>query len=126
MTQRQTQPAPRKSAKEWARLVRAWKRSGKSSKEFAVSRSIRATTLVWWAWRLGLSRTRGPALPRPEREPPLRLVEVTVERPASLSPVPLSSCSWELRTATGIHLTVHGEISVEALALVIGARGGRP
>ena len=36
----------------WARLVRRWRRSGQTSREFAESAGVNAGTLAYWAWRL--------------------------------------------------------------------------
>ena len=36
----------------WAGLVRRWRRSGQSAREFAESAGVNAGTLAYWAWRL--------------------------------------------------------------------------
>lgn len=36
----------------WAELVRRWRRSGQTAREFAESAGINAGTLSHWAWRL--------------------------------------------------------------------------
>ena len=38
---------------EWARLSRAWERSGQTQAEFCGSRGIELGTFRWWRWRLG-------------------------------------------------------------------------
>lgn len=40
---------PRRSAAEWATIVARWKRSGKSSREYAVAHGLQAATLLWWS-----------------------------------------------------------------------------
>jgi len=37
----------------WAGLVRRWRRSGQTGREFAQSAGVNAGTLAHWAWRLG-------------------------------------------------------------------------
>ena len=36
----------------WAGLVRRWRRSGQTAREFAESAGVNAGTLAYWAWRL--------------------------------------------------------------------------
>jgi len=36
----------------WAGLVRRWRRSGQTAREFAASAAVNAGTLAYWAWRL--------------------------------------------------------------------------
>jgi hypothetical protein len=36
----------------WAGLVRRWRRSGQTGREFAESAGVNAGTLAYWAWRL--------------------------------------------------------------------------
>jgi hypothetical protein len=36
----------------WAGLVRRWRRSGQTGREFAQSAGVNAGTLAYWAWRL--------------------------------------------------------------------------
>jgi transposase len=36
----------------WSRLVRRWRRSGQTAREFAGATGIKASTLSYWAWRL--------------------------------------------------------------------------
>jgi transposase len=38
----------------WAGLVRGWRRSGQTAREFAESAGVNAGTLAYWAWRLKL------------------------------------------------------------------------
>jgi len=36
----------------WAGVVRRWRRSGQTAREFAESAGVNAGTLTYWAWRL--------------------------------------------------------------------------
>ncbi len=36
----------------WAGLVRRWRRSGQTAREFAESAGVNAGTLAYWVWRL--------------------------------------------------------------------------
>jgi len=42
----------------WARLVKRWRRSGQSAREFAQNAGVNAGTLAYWAWRLNRQRAR--------------------------------------------------------------------
>jgi transposase len=39
--------------KQWSRLVRRWRRSGRTARQFAASAGVNPATLSHWAWRLG-------------------------------------------------------------------------
>lgn len=114
----------RRSAREWANLVAAWKRSGLTAKEFASSHQLSANSLSWWAWRL-----RRPVARRTSPPAGLRLARVDV-----VGPVPGESenaesmrARWELATSRGT-LRVHGPLDDELLAAVLEmlvARNGR-
>jgi hypothetical protein len=98
----------RRSAAEWAELIESWERSGLGAAAFARSRGIAATTLSWWKWQLS-KRKRDRATPR------LVAVEVSPEIGTATDPV------WELRTAKGHVLSVHGRLPPEELRSVIAA-----
>src|SRR5687768_2835981 len=81
MARRIMKPASSKSATEWAHLVAEWRRSGKSGRDFAALRGLSPATLIWWSWRL---RTReGVAARARASNPPLKLVELLVDRSVS-------------------------------------------
>lgn len=107
--------AKRRSAAQWARLVKAWKKSGETAAEFAASRGVTGQTLTWWKWRLShradLTRVDEPA----EREE-MRLVAVQVEPPRAGAE---ATAAWELITARGDILRVYaGTASSELVAVV--------
>lgn len=58
-------------AKAWAKRVAEWRASGRKAEEFAAGRGFTASTLRWWASRLG---RRDAAFVRVER---------SAERPAA-------------------------------------------
>jgi hypothetical protein len=108
----------RRSAQEWARLVKEWRRSGLPGREFAALHDVGPGTLSWWRWRL-----RGKA----ESSSPLALRLVPLQVEPAPSAMREGSC-WELVTAGGHVLRVHGEIAGCDLAAVLAALklgGGR-
>lgn len=111
----------RRSRREWAQVVGAWKRSGLSATEFGKRRRVLPATLKWWRWRLGKAGLPGPvsAAPAPE------FIEVAV--------VPSSERGRERRPVVAIELP--GEIVIrvengcdeETLRRVVTVlAGGRP
>jgi len=42
----------RRTAKQWARLIARWKRSGLSAGEFGAKVGVDAHSLHWWRWSL--------------------------------------------------------------------------
>jgi transposase len=102
----------RRTAGEWTRLVRAWKRSGLTAARFAASRGFSAQTLTWWRWRLSHAKTRV------EERPAVRLLPVeVVESDAGAGPQP----AWELVAASGHTLRVYDGADAEALRIVVDA-----
>lgn len=108
----------RRTARDWARLVAAWQKSGKSADEFAAARGIAPRTLTWWRWRLAAK----PPSPSPA---PLRLVPIQIEPSPQVAPTPPpdTTPSWEIVTARGHVLRVHRGIAERELAAVLGALG---
>ena len=104
----------RRSAAQWAILVRAWERSGVSATDFAADHEVSPATLTWWRWRLATKGT-GMALVPPE---PARLVEVCI---ASEDAPRLASTGWELVTARGHVLRVREGIDPRDLQTVLAA-----
>jgi transposase len=51
----------------WAGLVRRWRRSGQSAREFAERAGLNAGTLAYWAWRLNRERAAARAPKRVRR-----------------------------------------------------------
>jgi hypothetical protein len=42
----------RANRREWSRRVSQWRRSGRTSKEFAAETGLNASTLLWWSSKL--------------------------------------------------------------------------
>jgi hypothetical protein len=77
--------AKRRSAEHWGELVRRWRSSGLTAKEFSKQAGVSDKQLGSWAWKLGLSRRQAACeLPR--------FVPLQVER----SEVPLAETALEV------------------------------
>lgn len=46
----------RQNRREWSERVSRWRRSGKTSKEFAAETGINPSTLLWWSTKLRADR----------------------------------------------------------------------
>lgn len=104
-----TKNKTRRSAKEWAREVAAWRRTGKSARAYARAHGLKASTLTWWAWKVG---REGIAPDVPE----LKLLPVSVadeERDIS--------GQWELTTADGHRLRGDGALEPKLAAAIVAA-----
>ena len=106
---------PRRSAQEWARLVAAWNKSGKSAADFAATRGIEPSRLTWWKWKL-TSRTAAPS-------EELRLVAVEIASAATTpaTATEIASPAWEITSAHGDVLRVYRGIAPAELAAVLSA-----
>jgi hypothetical protein len=118
--------AQRRSAKEWARLVGEWERSGQGAEQFGSRRGLRPQTLVWWRWRLGCCGSRATKTAAPHS---VGLVRVQVQESSSAEGAvdTEGEVGWELVSPSGHVLRVYGRESQllgEALAAVMG-RGRR-
>ena len=108
----------RRSAEEWAKLVRDLERSGKTAKAFASERRVSPGTLSWWRWRLAKragaprSRTADPS----GEELAIRLLPVEVE-PDDNGDAP----GWSVRFASGHELRVRSALSAADLEVVVRA-----
>lgn len=49
----------RSSRREWSRRVSEWRRSGKTSKEYAAEKGVNPGTLLWWSTKLKAGRNGG-------------------------------------------------------------------
>ncbi len=58
--------AVRRNASQWARLVKKWKRSGKTASEFGVEAKVSPAALHSWRWRL---RKAGLLQDEPDAQP---------------------------------------------------------
>lgn len=114
-------PRPRRAAAEWKREVAGWKRSGLSVREYAESRGLCASTLSWWRSRLKKGRT-GSRAKEPTAVELVALevrddadVEGRADRQRDEGP------QWELTSASGHMLRVHGSLTVEQTQVIVSA-----
>ena len=106
----------RRSAREWSRLVRAWKRSGVGRAEFAATHGVAAATLSWWRWRL--ERERSAAAEQSDVDTSsVKLVRVEVQD-ENAEDVP-ARVAWELVAPSGHTLRVYAGGSAETLRAAI-------
>jgi hypothetical protein len=119
----------RRAAKEWAKLVREWKRSGLSAAEFGAVHGVSGQALMWWRWRL--RRDAKPAKePRraPEvRAPRLMPVEVVDDDAAAGSPSAERSTQacCAIVIAEGCEVRVFEGASVETVRMALEVARGR-
>ena len=78
----------RKTAKQWARLVARWKRSGLSAGEFGVKVGVDARRLHWWSWALRKRDGIRDSTPAPTEVIPTFLPVHLVEPPVPLESAP--------------------------------------
>lgn len=116
--------ARRRSAKEWAGLVREWKRSGQTAARFSAKHGLRAASLVWWRWRL-----KRPSAPAAAVSPSLQLVPVKIEPGAGRdSGGAEPELAWELVAPSGHRLRVYepgGAQLVRGALAVVACAGSR-
>jgi transposase-like protein len=100
--------AKNRSAEEWARIVRAWERSGRPTREFAEEHGLSRRSLVWWRWKLKQGRQSGQ---KQKQRPPksVQLVRVKLDSEPQSQPLTPESptVAWELETAQGHVLRVY-------------------
>jgi hypothetical protein len=110
----------RRSAKEWVRLVRAWRRSEQTAKQFATARGLSAASLSWWSWRLKRGDALVPCAPEVEFVPVRVTDDVGGQRGVE------ATVAWELTGPSGHVLRVYERMDAGALreALGIIERGG--
>jgi hypothetical protein len=116
------QARKRRSAAEWSTLVRQWRASGLTTKEFAARHELSAASLYWWRQRLnaGLSnRARAQestsSLALKDSTTPVRFTEVRVAKRAEVSG------QLEVVARSGHVIRVHGEVDPAALRTVLAA-----
>lgn len=106
-----------KTASEWQRLVRAWRRGGRTAAEFALEHDVSPRALAWW--RTHLARAATPTEDRGDSEP-LALLPVVVD---SL-PAPSHGARWEVALPSGVVVRVFaplGAAELDALVRALGA-----
>ena len=115
----------RSTAEQWNERVGAWKASGKSAGEFALSRGIDGRQLRWWKWHLSRRKPAGGA--QAASFVPVRVAEESrmAPRPRSArrprSSPTASTDQYEVTLPSGIVLRVPAGFGARALAEVIAA-----
>lgn len=118
----------RRSAREWAALIREFERSGESAASFARKRGIRKETFTWWRWHLSRGSSGAGLAPKRERAARVQLVAVEPvpdrERPDVSEH---GALAWEVIAPSGHVLRVYQRDSLDVLraALSVVARGRR-
>ena len=87
----------------------AWRRSGLTAREYASERGLKASTLSWWAWKLGRSAAE------------LELVPVRVVDDLEAD----ASGSWELVTEDGHRVRGDGSLPVDVIRALVSSLVGR-
>lgn len=120
----------RRSAAAWSELIREWRKSGASARDFATAHGVKPRSLTWWAWHLRSTRAKAERAEKATRLIPVRIVEpATVE--ARITPSSPRQGGWELTSADGHVLRVHGVLDAATLRAVLasmtssGAKGTR-
>jgi len=109
----------RADRREWSRRVWAWRRSGKTAKEFAAETGLNAKTLLWWSTTLrGERGARRAAGARRGLKP--RALERLEQLPiVELSGGDVSDGRFELELATGRRLRIPAGFDAEALSRLL-------
>ena len=108
-----TKTPRRRSAPEWAQLVADWKKSGRSTADFAAAQGVAPGTLTWWRWKLS------SLSPVPTDDLRLVAVEIAAAAPAPATTMDTTAPAWELATASGEVLRVYRGIAPADLAAVL-------
>jgi transposase-like protein len=123
--------APRRTAKEWGRLIRELERSGQTVAAFALARGIRPDTLKWWRWRLGRDGRAEPREAATKKTPPTRVQLVAVEpareasRRTAADERSTATPVWELKSPSGHMLRVYDRGGLGVLRAALSAVAGK-
>ena len=128
---------PRRSAAEWATIVARWKRSGKSSREYAVAHGLQAATLLWWSSQGLRGGARTAALPRrspavvdraatrgPSGTPAFLAVRVTAGRGDDVGQVAAPRVRAEVLLAGGRRVRLRGRLTLPEFVQLLNAIEG--
>jgi len=113
----------RRSASEWAKVVGRWRRSGLTARTFAEKAGVNASTLSYWAWRLGkvaapTKRSKREKEPPTRSRAPQRSLQL-VELPSSM--MPSSSSTLEVALGGDVSVRVPVGFDPETLTRVVRA-----
>ena len=113
----------RATAATWRERVRAWKASGRPAAEFAAGQAFNASTLKWWAYRLGRDARKAKA---PVEVAAVARTTVPLMRVQRKQRPPSSTASSGLVLEVGdVRLRVDHGFDRSLLLDVIDALGGR-
>jgi transposase-like protein len=128
---------PRRSAAEWATIVARWKRSGKTSREYAAAHGLEAATLLWWSSqgprggaRAAASATRpAPAVDRaatsgPSGTPAFLPVQVTGRCADDVGQVTALRVRAEVLLGGGRRVRLRGELTLPEFVRLLDAMEG--
>jgi len=111
----------RGNRREWSGRVAEWRRSGKTSREFAAETGVNPSTLLWWSTKLGARRGAAKAAGSRRQE------RGAVDR---LEPLPLVELSggmvddrFELELGGGRRLRIPPRFDAEALGRLLAVLG---
>ncbi len=104
-----------RTAEDWQREIRGWRRSGLTGRDYARKRGLKPTTLSWWAWKL-----RRDAQTRTVETVSLLPVEVVDDEVPTTTGV-----AWEVITASGDRMRGDGTVAPELAAALVDALMGR-
>jgi hypothetical protein len=108
--------AKRATRAEWLERVRAWKASGKTRAEFALTGDYSERSLGWWAWKLGSEgevlkpKQPSPKQSRRKKPRPLELVEVVSLSEPSPSPMTMRVGAVEVLVSRGFDRELLGSV----------------
>lgn len=111
----------RRSAEEWASVLRQWERSGAKLPEFAARVGVPLATLMWWRWRLSKaqrSRSKGKRAARLVSKKKTGLVPVRVVQLVPAAGVASAESAIEIVTA-GAAVRVRSGFDSDALERVL-------
>jgi hypothetical protein len=114
----------RRSAGEWADLIREMEASGKSLPAFARAHRIRPDTLKWWRWRLRSEAKTGKSKPAPKRSARVKLVAVEPVHELSREAQQVGVPVWELEAPSGHRLRVYDRAGLRVLKAALSAVSG--
>jgi hypothetical protein len=113
----------RRSASEWTTLVKQWRASGLTTKEFAARHDLSAASLYWWRQRLSALGSVGAA-PDDQASTSLALKNskgTVTFREVHVSSPPVVSAGIEVLARSGHVIRVHGSVDAVALRAVLAA-----
>jgi len=115
--------AKRRTAAEWAGLVRAWEASGESAREFTAQRKLALSSFWWWRSRLRrvaqVSTKSSEGRERARRSPSRRATGFAEIRVVSRAKEASPEGRVELRGASGWVVCVMGRVDPAVLEDVL-------